>query len=106
MSARYVSSTFVKTVTTRTGRKLNVEIIDKTSAWTRPSDYPSDAVKEDFARVVEEQGDVFKEGVKTVAMKETAHESPADSATHYSSYGLDGNKREVLDAKHLKVSKK
>lgn len=69
MSAQYISSTFVKTVVTKGGRTIKINVIDKTSAWTRPSDYPSTSVKEDFSQLVQEQGDKFKDGVSTVAMK-------------------------------------
>lgn len=69
MSAKYISSTFFKAVTTTAGRPLRVNFVDETTAWVRPSDYPAASVKKEFTRLVEEQGDKFKDGVSTVAMK-------------------------------------
>lgn len=52
-----------------TGRSVAVEVVDKTTAWTRPAGCPSENVKDSFAATVQQNADTFKAGVVTVAMK-------------------------------------
>ena len=68
MSARFVSASLIRTVV-KNGRSLDVQIVDKTTLWTRPSGFPSAGVKDDFLNVVEENASVFSEKTTAVAMK-------------------------------------
>jgi hypothetical protein len=69
MSAQYVSSTLIKNVIAKNGKSIAVECVDKTTAWIRPTGYPSNSIKEDFAQVAIENIGAFKEGTTTIAMK-------------------------------------
>lgn len=69
MSAQRIASTFFKSVVTKGGRDLDVRTITETSAWFRPSNFPVESVKEEFAKLVEEQGDKLKDGVAIAALK-------------------------------------
>lgn len=69
MSAQYVSSTFFRSVTSKTGRTIAVDIVDKTTAWVRPSNYPTESVKDKFADAAVRNADAFQPDVESVAMK-------------------------------------
>ncbi|KAK5711505.1 hypothetical protein LTR17_018380 [Elasticomyces elasticus] len=69
MSARYLSSTLIKKAMAKNGKIIAVECVDKTSTWARPSNFPSQSIKEDFTRVALESIDQFKAGTTTIAMK-------------------------------------
>ena len=68
MSARYVSSQLIKNVT-KGSKTVGVEYVDKTTAWVRPSGYPSSKLKDTFAAVVEQNMSSFSAGTAKVAMK-------------------------------------
>ena len=68
MSARYVSSQLMKNVTSGS-KTVAVEFVDKTTAWVRPSGYPSAQLKETFAAVVKQNMSIFGAGTAKVAMK-------------------------------------
>lgn len=68
MSARFILASLIRTVI-KNGRSLDVQIVDRTTLWTRPSGFPSAGVKEDFVNVVEENASVFSENTTVVAMK-------------------------------------
>lgn len=68
MAANYVSSQLVKTIE-RGARRIAVEYVDRTTAWTRPQGYPSASVKSDFADVVEQNADSLNPKTTRVAMK-------------------------------------
>ena len=72
MSAQYVSSTLIRNVMTKNGKSVAVECVDKTTAWIRPTGYPSNSVKEDFTQVALENITAFKAGTTTIAMKYAA----------------------------------
>ncbi|KAG6367329.1 hypothetical protein INS49_001516 [Diaporthe citri] len=99
MSARYVSSKLIKNIS-KSGRTLAVEYVDKTTAWTRPSEFPASSIKQDFTDVVQENIDNFGTETTRVAMKESEHQSEKDKRVHYTAYALDkdGN---VVETKHL-----
>lgn len=127
MSAKYVSSKFIRTVT-KGGRALSAEYVDKTTAWTRPSGFPAATVKDEFCDLVEEVADEFSPETVKVAMKsvhlfmssiviaivvvfsltdrnlssnrESEHQSPADMRKHYTAYAIDKDGR-VIEAKHI-----
>ncbi|KAK3613286.1 hypothetical protein LTR56_027974 [Elasticomyces elasticus] len=73
MSARYVSSTLIKKAMAKNGKTIAVECVDKTSTWARPTNFPSQSIKEDFTRVALENIDQFKAGTTTIAMKHTGN---------------------------------
>ncbi|KAJ0106877.1 hypothetical protein J7T55_014953 [Diaporthe amygdali] len=99
MAARYVSSQLIKNVS-KGGRTLTIEYVDKTTAWVRPSDFPSSSVKQDFTEVVQENMDTFSPETTKVAMKESEHQSEKDKRVHYTAFALDKN-GEVIETKHL-----
>ena len=69
MSAQYVSSTLIKNVTGKMGKKVAIAYVDKTTAWSRPSGFPAESAKQEFAKVAEENASVFKTDVVKIAMK-------------------------------------
>ncbi|KAK0771100.1 hypothetical protein LTR75_017753 [Friedmanniomyces endolithicus] len=69
MSAQYVSSTLIRNIIAKNGKSVAVECVDKTTGWIRPTGYPSNSVKEDFAAVASENISAFKAGTATIAMK-------------------------------------
>ncbi|KAK3613373.1 hypothetical protein LTR56_027923 [Elasticomyces elasticus] len=105
MSARYVSSTLIKKAMAKNGKTIAVECVDKTSTWARPTNFPSQSIKEDFTRVALENIDQFKAGTTTIAMKESEHQSGGDQRVHYTAYGLN-DEMEVIDTQHLTKQKK
>ena len=68
MSARYVSSQLIKNIRNGTN-SITVEYVDKTTAWTRPRDFPSADIKSDFTQVAEENAASLKPETTRVAMK-------------------------------------
>jgi hypothetical protein len=68
MSARYVSSSLIKSIQ-KGSKSVAVEYVDKTTLWTRPTGFPSASVKEEFAQVVEENIQTLNPNTTTVAMK-------------------------------------
>jgi hypothetical protein len=66
--SRYVSSQFIKTITTG-ANTIAVEYVDKTTGWTRPSGFPTSTVKEEFAKVAEDNAASLKAETVKVAMK-------------------------------------
>jgi hypothetical protein len=68
MSARYVSSQLIKNVTSGS-KSVAVEFVDKTTAWVRPTGYPSTELKEKFAMVVQQNIGSFNTRTAKVAMK-------------------------------------
>ncbi|KAB8356353.1 hypothetical protein FH972_023937 [Carpinus fangiana] len=103
MSARYVSSSFIKNVQKGT-KTLAVEYVDKTTAWTRPTGFPSSSVKSEFAEVIEEHADTFRPDTVKVAMKESEHQSDKDKRMHYTAYELS-KEGTVLATRHLTKNK-
>ena len=70
MAAKYVSSSWIKTV--QTGSKsIMIAYVDKTSLWTRPTDFPCAKVKEEFVRMVEDNIHTLDPNTTKVAMKYT-----------------------------------
>jgi len=68
MSARYVSSQFIKNI--QKGKKrIAVEYVDQTTAWKRSTGFPSASTKEVFSDVVDKNSDSFKPETVKVAMK-------------------------------------
>ncbi|GAB7336146.1 hypothetical protein MBLNU13_g08925t1 [Cladosporium sp. NU13] len=104
MSSRYISSSLIKKATGSNGKTIAVEIVDKTNTWIRPTNYPAESIKEDFAKVALENAHKFKSSVTTIAMKESEHQSDKDKRIHYSAYGLN-DKKEVVDSQHLTKDK-
>lgn len=70
MSSRYISSSLIKKATGSNGKTIVVEIVDKTNTWIRPTNYPAESIKEDFAKVALENAHKFKSSVTTIAMKQ------------------------------------
>ena len=68
MSARLVSSQLIKNIQKGT-KSIAVEYVDKTTSWTRPSNFPSTSVKEDFTQVAQENIDSLTSETTRVAMK-------------------------------------
>ena len=68
MSAKYVSGTLIKNITTG-GKTLGLQVVDKTTAWTRPSGFPTESVTNDFTNVAAKNASKFKSSVTTIAMK-------------------------------------
>ncbi|KAK3046088.1 hypothetical protein LTR09_012403 [Extremus antarcticus] len=99
MSARYVSSQIIKSI--QKGKKtITVEYVDQTTAWKRPTGFPSASTKDTFAAVVDKNSDSFMSETVKVAMKESEHQSDKDKRMHYTAYELDkdGN---VIGTKHI-----
>lgn len=69
MSAKYISSTLLKTSTSKTGKEVALAIVDRTTAWYRPSGFPSEVVKQDWTKVAEDSADEFGAEVVKIAMK-------------------------------------
>lgn len=68
MSAKYVSGSAYQTC--KVGfRIVTVGVVDKTTAWTRPSDCPSKEVKEEFGKVVHENFGKLNKDTVRVDMK-------------------------------------
>ncbi|ELR03974.1 hypothetical protein VC83_00660 [Pseudogymnoascus destructans] len=99
MSARFISASLIRTVI-KNGRSLDVQIVDRTTLWTRPSGFPSAGVQDDFVNVVEENASVFSENTTAVAMKESEHQSDLDKRMHYTAFELDKNNN-VIATQHL-----
>lgn len=68
MAANYVSSQFVKTIQ-KGAKKIVVEYVDQTTAWKRPTGFPSATLKEEFSEVVQSNADSFKPETVKVAMR-------------------------------------
>ena len=68
MSGRYISSKLIKSVQL-SGKNVAIEYVEKTSAWTRPSGFPSLSVQDDFVKVAQNNVSKFKEGTVKIAMK-------------------------------------
>jgi hypothetical protein len=68
MSARYVSSSLIKSIQ-KGFKSVLVEYVDKTTLWTRPTDFPSSGTKEEFAQVVEENVHTLNPNTTKVALK-------------------------------------
>lgn len=68
MSGRYVSSQLIKSVQSG-GKTVAVEYVEKTTSWIRPSDFPSQSVKDDFVKVAQNNVSKFKAGTIKIAMK-------------------------------------
>ncbi|KAL2043417.1 hypothetical protein N7G274_003723 [Stereocaulon virgatum] len=102
MSARYVSSQFIKNI--QKGKKrIAVEHVDQTTAWKRPTGFPSASTKEVFSDVVDKNSDSFKPETVKVAMKESQHQSDKDKRMHYTAvwnaripFGVISHPAEVL----------
>lgn len=47
----------------------DIQVVDTTNLWTRPSGFPSAGAKDDFVNVVEENASIFSEKTAAVAMK-------------------------------------
>ncbi|KAL9097945.1 MAG: hypothetical protein Q9163_006297 [Psora crenata] len=99
MSARYVSSQFIKNIQKGT-KRISVESVDQTTAWKRPTGYPSANTKEVFSNVVDKNSDSFRPETVKVAMKESQHQSDIDNRTHYTAYELDKDDK-VIGTKHI-----
>ncbi|KFY10987.1 hypothetical protein V491_07381 [Pseudogymnoascus sp. VKM F-3775] len=99
MSARFVSASLIRSVL-KNGRTLDVQVVDKTTLWTRPSGFPSVGVKDDFVNLVEENISMFSEKTTAVAMKESEHQSDLDKRMHYTAYELDKDNN-VIATQHL-----
>lgn len=69
MYARYVSSSLLKTVKSKSGKQVALEVVDKTTSWSRPSEFPSESVKREFVEIAEKNTDKFKPEVVKIAMK-------------------------------------
>lgn len=69
MSARYMSSYLLKKSKGSNGKIMGVRIVDQTSAWWRPSEYPAKSVKDDFAEVALKNAHKFEDAVTDIAMK-------------------------------------
>lgn len=74
MASRYVSSQLIQMVQ-KGGRNIAVEVVDKTTAWIRPSNFPIASVRSEFVEVVQENFDNLQPSTTVVAMK-SAHISP------------------------------
>ena len=68
MSARYVSSHFIKNIEKGT-KKIAVEYVDQTSAWKRPTGFSSASTKEVFSGIADKNSNSFKPETVKVAMK-------------------------------------
>ncbi|KAF2003579.1 hypothetical protein P154DRAFT_573176 [Amniculicola lignicola CBS 123094] len=99
MAARYVSSQLIKTVTSGS-KTVAAEFVDKTTAWVRPSAYPSAQLKNMFAAVVEQNMGSYSAQTTRVAMKESEHQSDVDKRMHYTVYELDSNGA-VIQTRHI-----
>lgn len=116
MSAKYVSSKFIRTVT-KGGRALSAEYVDKTTAWTRPSGFPAATVKDEFSpetvKVAMKSLHLFMSSIVIAIVvvfphtdrnlssnRESEHQSPADMRKHYTAYAIDKDGR-VIEAKHI-----
>ncbi|KUL81689.1 hypothetical protein ZTR_09994 [Talaromyces verruculosus] len=99
MASRYVSSQLIQMVQ-KGGRNIAVEVVDKTTAWIRPSSFPIASVRSDFVEVVQENFDNLQPSTAAVAMKESEHQSDKDKRMHYTAFELDSN-RQVIRTTHL-----
>lgn len=70
MSARYVSSSLIKSIQ-KGSKPVLIEYVDKTTLWTRPANFPSASTKEEFAQVVEENVHNLNPNTTRVALKYT-----------------------------------
>ena len=68
MSARYVSSQFIKDIQKGT-KRIAVEDVDQTTAWKRPTGFPSASIKEVFSDIVDKNFDSFKPETVKIAVK-------------------------------------
>ena len=68
MSARYISSSLIRNIQ-RGSKSVLVEYVDKTTLWTRPTNFPTASIKEEFAQVVEENIHTLKPNTARVALK-------------------------------------
>ncbi|KAL2047094.1 hypothetical protein N7G274_001113 [Stereocaulon virgatum] len=84
----------------RVKKRIAVEYVDQTTAWKRPTGFPSASTKEVFSDVVDKNSDSFKPETVKVAMKESQHQSDKDKRMHYTAYELDkdGN---VIGTSHI-----
>ncbi|KAH7359959.1 hypothetical protein BKA66DRAFT_573883 [Pyrenochaeta sp. MPI-SDFR-AT-0127] len=94
MSASYVSSQVLKTIT-KDGRTIAVNLVDKTGAWIHPAGLTASSVTDKFSAAVEQNFDKIGSETTAVAMKESDHQSPADRRTHYTAYELDAQNKKV-----------
>ncbi|KAF2210262.1 hypothetical protein CERZMDRAFT_99680 [Cercospora zeae-maydis SCOH1-5] len=69
MSARYVSSSLLNNVKSKSGKQVALEVVDKTTSWSRPSGFPSEGVKQEFVKIAENNTEKFKPEVVKIAMK-------------------------------------
>ncbi|RMD42377.1 hypothetical protein DV735_g2738, partial [Chaetothyriales sp. CBS 134920] len=99
MPARYVSRQTIKTVTNGS-KTVAADFVDRTTAWIRPSGYPSTQVKNNFAKVVEDNLNSFSAQTSKVALKESEHQSEKDKRVHYTAYELDSEGK-VIQSSHL-----
>ena len=68
MAAQFVSGTVLKTIQ-KGGKAIAVQVVDKTTAWKRPPNYPIARVTEEFAEIVEENIETLDPSTTSVAMK-------------------------------------
>jgi hypothetical protein len=66
--SRYVSSPFIKAISIG-AKTIVVEYVDKTTSWTRPSSFPTLTVKDEFAKLVEDNAASLKAETVKVALK-------------------------------------
>ncbi|KAH8712229.1 hypothetical protein GQ44DRAFT_713549 [Phaeosphaeriaceae sp. PMI808] len=99
----YVRSAFIKNIQAN-GKTLALEVVDKTTLWTRPAGFPSTAVKDGFTEALMQNSHKLNNRTVKVAMKESAHQSDADKRMHYTAFELDAQDN-VIATTHL-VQKK
>ena len=68
MAAKYKSSQVIRNIL-KGQKTVTVAYVDKTTAWTRASGFPSAEIKENFAKVVEENSDKLLPNTAQIAMK-------------------------------------
>jgi hypothetical protein len=69
MSAKLVKWSAIKNMTDSAGKSIVVAYADETSAWARPSGFPSLDVEEDFAKAAEQNKAQIPADASVVAMK-------------------------------------
>ena len=68
MTSKLVSAGAITTIY-KNGRQIAVEFVERTDVWVCPTGYPTDAVKQSFTKVVEENIASIRPEVTKVAMK-------------------------------------
>ena len=117
MPYKLLSSQFIKTVFSATGKSLKVAYADKTKSWIRPEGHLAKFLQDDFADVVKvNAASLKKKTVKVllkwvlwpcrrvsyrhVAKKTTEHSSPKDPKIHYTALEVD-KKGRILRTRHF-----